>query len=49
MADKKVFTTYDEEYGYYDRISNEIRDWLERKDLDTVNNEFVITVEINKV
>ena len=45
---RKTFTTYDEEFYYADRIADEIRDFLQQQNLDTVNEIYTITVEIDK-
>jgi len=45
---KLIFTTHDEEYDYADRIAEEIGRTLKELYLDTVNKEFVITVDIEE-
>lgn len=45
----KIFTTYDEEYDYAGRIAVEFQRFLEEQKLDTVNNEYVVRVEVLKV
>ena len=46
---KKTFKTFDEEYEPEDRISSEINNFIKDQKLDTINNEYAITVEITKI
>ena len=43
-----TFTTYDEEYEYASRIGERIEEKLEELGLDTVNKQFIITVEVEE-
>ena len=44
----KTFKTYDEENMPGRRIATEIEKWIDDLDLDTINEEYVVIVEIRR-